>query len=150
MRFPAGPRGIYLLQSVQTSSGVHPAIYSMNTMSSSPGIKWAECKAALSPESRTKVKNDSWQTCTPCMFSWWILWQLYVYFHSSLNIIRIITLRNIRWVGHIESTEITWRKKNGMEAYWLGSCGTAHAPEVEFCEDKRELTGSIYYKELLH
>lgn len=107
MRFPAGPRGISLLQSVQTYSGVHPTLYSMNTRSSSPGTKWAECEAALSPESRTKVKNDSWQMCTPCMSSWCVLRQLYLYFHSSLNVIRIIKLRRIRWVGYIESTENT-------------------------------------------
>ena len=81
----AGARGFSLLQSIQTTSGVHPSSSSGGTRVSSPRIKCSEREANHLPPSNAKIMNERSYTPTPqydCPqgqhYLYWILWECYL------------------------------------------------------------------------
>jgi hypothetical protein len=64
VRVPVGGR-IYLLQVVQTGSGVHPTSYPINTGALSPGVKRQGREADHSPPTSAEVKKMWTYTSTP-------------------------------------------------------------------------------------
>jgi hypothetical protein len=63
---PAGVRGFYPLQNIQTSSGAHPVSYSVRTrIFFPPRDKQPEREVAISPPSSAEVKNGWSWTSTP-------------------------------------------------------------------------------------
>jgi hypothetical protein len=63
--------GFSLLQSVQTSSGAHPASYPVSTGALSPGVWRLGCEADHSHSSSADVKNVGVMPPLPHMFSWY-------------------------------------------------------------------------------
>jgi hypothetical protein len=58
VRIPAGERGFYLLQNIQTGSGAYTAFCSAVTGSFSPGVKRPRREVNHSPPYSVQVKNE--------------------------------------------------------------------------------------------
>ena len=62
-----GQEIFFLLQNIQTSSGEHPACYSVGTRVLSLEVKWLRCEADHEPPSHAEVKNEWRYTSTLCV-----------------------------------------------------------------------------------
>jgi hypothetical protein len=56
---------LYIIVSVQTGSGSHPAFYPVGTGGSFPGVKWSGLEADHSPPTSVEVKKTWIYTFTP-------------------------------------------------------------------------------------
>jgi hypothetical protein len=70
VRFPVRARDFYLLYSVQTGSGAHPASYPMGTGVQSPGVKLPGSEADHSTPSSAEVKNSGFMPALSHTSSW--------------------------------------------------------------------------------
>jgi hypothetical protein len=70
VQFPAGATDVYLLHSVQTGSGVHPASYPVGTGGVSSELERPGREADHSLQSNAEVKNGGAKPPLPHMSSW--------------------------------------------------------------------------------
>jgi hypothetical protein len=69
-RFPAGTREFFLLRSVHTGTGAHPAAYLTGTRAHLPGIQQPERENCHSPLSIAEAKNDGATPTFPHTSPW--------------------------------------------------------------------------------
>ena len=64
VQFSAGARD-FLLQSIQTSSGSHPASYSVGFWGAlSQGLRWPWCEVEQTPPANAEFEHEYWYNCT--------------------------------------------------------------------------------------